>query len=185
MQFLHELICSYPWPRSNPTDFAFSIRWIVVLEVIIRYDSHLQLRRAGRRAAVVVYGEVQFLQQDTPASGVVVFGDGIPSAGRMGAPSVVVLGADWLDAIILFDKGLGGLGMQFFQRRLFGRVVLIQPFLQRHAEAALDDGVGREALLLEVRPQGRAAVVQDELLHGIPDRRLRPAVERQLVDHGM
>ena len=171
--------------NSNPTDFAFSIRWVFVLKVVIRYHSHLQLRCAVWYAAVVVYGEVQLLQQDAPASGVVVLGDGIPSAGRMGAPGVVVFGAYRLDAQILPDKLLRRLGMELVEGRFLGRIILIQPLLQREAEAALDDGVGREALFLEVRPQGRAAVVQDILLHGIPDRGLRPAVERQLVAHGM
>ena len=171
--------------NANPTDFAFSIRWIFLLEVIVRYDPHLQLRYAVWRAAVVIYGEVQLLQQDPPTSCVIVLGDGVPAAGRMRPPGVIVLCADRLDTEILPDELLRRLGMELVERRLRGWIVPIQPFLQRHAEAALDDGVGRETLLLEVRPQGRAAVVQDELLHGIPDRGLRPAVERQLVDHGM
>ena len=115
----------------------------------------------------------------------VVLGDGIPSAGRMGAPGVVVFGADRPDAEILSDEIFGSFGVNLIEGRLLGRVILIQPFLQCHAEAALDDGVGREALFLEIRPQGRAAVVQDELLHGITNRGLRPAVEGQLTDHGM
>ena len=171
--------------NANPTDFAFSIRWIFVFEVIVRYDPHLQLRHAVWRAAVVVYGEVQLFQQDAPTAGVVVLGDGIPPSRWMRSSGVIVLGADRPDAEILSDEVLGSLGVELVEGRLLGRVVPIQPFLQRHAEAALDDGVGREALLPEVRPHGRAAVVQDELLHRIADRRLRPAVERQLVDHGM
>ena len=173
------------WQYSNPIDFAFSIRWIFVLEVIIRYDPHLQLRRAGRRAAVVVYGEVQLLQQDAPASGVVVLGDGVPAAGRMRSSGVVVLGADGLDARVFPDEVLGGLGVELVQRRLFGGVILIQPLLQLHAEAAFDNGVRRQAALLEISGGGHSAVVEDELLHRVPDRGLRPAVERQLVDHGM
>ena len=65
--------------NSNPTDFALSIRWFFVLEVIIRYDPNLQLRCTVWRAAVVVYGEAQLLQQDAPASCVVVLGDGVPA----------------------------------------------------------------------------------------------------------
>ena len=45
---------------------------------------------------------------------------------------------------------------------------------------AFDDGVGREALLLEVRPQGRATMVQDELFNGVKDRGLRPAEKGKL-----
>ena len=115
----------------------------------------------------------------------VVLGDGVPAAGRMRTPGVVVLGADRLYTQVLPDEVLGGLGVELVEGRFLGGVVLIQPLLQRHAEAAFDDGVGRKALLFEVRPQGWASVVQDVLFHGIPDRRLRPAVERQLVDHGM
>ena len=86
------------WQYSNPTDFAFSIRWIFVLEVIIRYDPYLQLRCAVWHIAVVVDGEVQLIQQDAPAAGVVVLGDGIPATGWMRAAGVIVLGADRLDA---------------------------------------------------------------------------------------
>ncbi len=173
------------WQFSNPIDFAFSIRWIFVLEVIIRYDPHFQLRCAVWRAAVVIDGEIQLFQQDAPAAGVIVLGDGVPAPGWMGAPGVIILGADRLDAQVLVDELLRRLGVELVEGRFLGGIVLLQPFLQREAEAALDDGVGREALLFEVRPHGWAAVVQDELLHGIPDRRLRPTVEGQLVDHGM
>lgn len=83
--------------NSDPTDFAFSIRRIFVLEVIVRYDPYLQLRCAVRYTAVVVYGELQLFQQNPPSSGMVVLGDGVPAAGRMGAAGVIVLGADRLD----------------------------------------------------------------------------------------
>ena len=73
-------LCLHLWLNSNPIDFGISIRWIFVLKVIIRYDPHLQLRCAVRRAAVVVYGEVQLFQQDAPAAGVVVLGDSVPAA---------------------------------------------------------------------------------------------------------
>ena len=145
-------IYSGDWKHSNPTDVAFSIRWIFVLEVIIRYDPYLQLRHAVWRAAVVIYREIQLLQQDAPASGVVVLGYGVSAAGRMRSSGVVVLGAGRLDTEILPDKILGGLGVELVEGRFLGWIVLIQPFLQRHAEAALDDGVGREALLFEVCP---------------------------------
>ena len=45
-------------------------------------DSYLQLRYAVWRAAVVVYGEVQLLQQDAPAAGVVVLGDSEPAPAK-------------------------------------------------------------------------------------------------------
>ena len=66
--------------NSNPTDFVFSIRRIFVLKVIVRYDPYLQLRCAVWRAAVVVDGEIQLLQQDAPAAGVIVLGDSVPAA---------------------------------------------------------------------------------------------------------
>ena len=72
----------------------------------------------------------------------IVLGDGVPAAGRMSASGVVVLGADRLDAQVLLDEVLGGLGLEFIERRLDGRVMQLQPLLQREAEAALDDGVG-------------------------------------------
>ena len=115
-------------PPSNPTDFSFSLRWFFVLEVIIRYDPNLQLRRAVWRAAVVVYGKVQLLQQDAPAAGVVVLGDGVPAPGRMGTPGVIVLGADRLDAQVLPDEFLGSLSVKLVQGRFLGRVSLLFPF---------------------------------------------------------
>ena len=87
----------------------------------------------------------------------VVPGDGIPATGWMRAAGVIVLGADRLDAQILPDELLCRLGVELVEGRFLGWVVLIQPLLQRDAEAALDDGVGREALLFEVRPGGKNA----------------------------
>ena len=168
------------WQFSNPTDFTVSLRWIFVLKVVIRYDPYLQLRCAGRRAAVVVYGEVQLLQQDTPPSGVIVLGDGVPAPGRMGAPGVIILCADGLDAQVLADELLRGLGMELVEGRLLRRIILIQPLLQREAEAAFDDGMWRKAALLEVGSGGHPAVIEDELLHGVKDRVLRPAEKGKL-----
>ena len=82
----------------------------------------------------------------------VVPGDGVPAAGRMHPSGVVVLGAEGPDAQVLPDEVPGGLGGKLVERRFPGRMVPIQPFLQREAEAALDGGVGREALLFRVRP---------------------------------
>ena len=82
----------------------------------------------------------------------VVPGDGVPAAGRMRPSGIVVLGADGLDAQALPDEVPGGLGGKLVERRFPGRMVPIQPVLQREAEAALADGVGREALLFKVRP---------------------------------
>ncbi len=90
----------------------------------------------------------------------------------MRPPGVVVLGADRLDAEILPDKVPGSLGVELVKRRFLGRVILIQPLLQRHAEAALDDRVWREPALFEIDGGGRPSVVEDERLHGVKDRAL-------------
>ena len=72
----------------------------------------------------------------------VVLGDGVPAPGGVGTSGIVVLGADRLDAQVFLDKLLRRLGMELVEGRFLGWVVLIQPLLQREAEAALDDGVG-------------------------------------------
>ena len=151
-----------------------------LLKIIIRYDPYLQLRCADWRIAVVVYREIQFLQQNPPSSGMVVLGNSKPAAGGVRAAGVVVLGAGWLDAQILLDEVLGGLGLELVEQRLDGRVVLLQPLLQRDAEAALDDRMRRQATLLEVGGGRHPAVVENELLHGVKDRVLRPAEKGKL-----
>ena len=105
----------------------------------------------------------------------VVLGDGVPAARRMRAPGVVVLGADRPDAKILPDEVLGGLGVELVEGRFLGWIVLIQPLLQREAEAALDDGVGREAALLKIGGGRHPAVIKDGLIHSIKDGLFRPA----------
>ena len=85
----------------------------------------------------------------------------------------------------LGDEVFGGFGMELVEGRLLRRVILIQPLLQCDAESPSDDRVGREVFAPKVRPSGRATVVQGELLHGVPDRVLRPAVEGQLVGNLM
>ena len=97
------------------------------------------------------------MQQDAPASGVVVLSNGVPSPRRVRSPGIVVLGADRLDAQILLDKFLGSLGVELVEGRFLCWVGLIQPLLQREAEAALDDGMRRETLFLEARPGGKNA----------------------------
>ena len=116
--------------------------------MIIRYDPHLQLRYAGRRAAVVVDGEVQLLQQDAPAAGVVVLGDGVPAARRMRPSGVIVLGADRPDAKILPNELLRRLCVELVEGCFLGGVILIRLFLQREAETPLEDGMRPEAFYL-------------------------------------
>lgn len=70
--------------------------------------------------------------------------------------------------------------MELFEGRFLGGVVLIQPLLQRDAEAALDDGMRWEAALFEIRGRGHPAVVEYELLDGIKDRVFRPSEKGQL-----
>lgn len=155
-----------------------------VSKIGIRNDLHLE-RRGIPRAAAVVDREVQLFQQRPPAAGVVAAGDKSPAAIARCAPGVVILRADGTEPLVILYEAFGHGGADFLFAR-FGRgVVLIQPLLERDPEAPFHNGVRGQLSDFEVGVHRRAAVVQNELLHRIPDRRLGPSVERQLVDHGM
>ena len=86
------------------------------------------------------------------------------------ASGVELVGASGLNTKIIPDKGLGGLCPFFLFGGLNDGIVPIQPLLQGDAESPLDDRVRRKTPLFEIRGGGDAPMVEDELLHGVPDR---------------
>ena len=134
-----------------------------------------------RNINVVVDRQLQLGQQIPPAAGVVVDGDGVPAVCLGCTPVIELVGAFGLNTKIILDKGLGGLCPFFFLGGLGDGIIPVQPLLQGDAESLLDDRVRGKAPLFEIRGGGNAPVVEDELLHGVPDRILRPTVERELA----
>ena len=115
----------------------------------------------------------------------IVDGDSVPAVRSGRTAGIELVGAFGLNTKIIPDKGLSGLCPFFVLGGFDNGIIPVQPLLQGDAEALLDNRMRGKAPLFEIGGGGDAPVVEDELLRRIPDRGLRPAVERQLVDHGM
>lgn len=125
--------------------------------------------------------QLQLGKQISPAAGVVVDGDGVPTVRLRCAHGIELVGAFGLNTKIIPDKGLSGLCPFFFLRGFGDGIIPVQPLQQGDAEALLDDRVRGKTSLFEIGSGGDASVAEDELLHRIPDRVLRPTVEGELT----
>ena len=140
-----------------------------VSEIGVGDHADLEVRFYARNIDVVVDRQLQLCQQIPPAACVVVDGDGVPAMRSGRAPGVELVGAFGLNTKIIPDKGLGGLCPFLFLGGSDDGVIPVQPFLQGDAEALLDDRVRGKAPLFEIRGGGDAPMVEDELLHRVPD----------------
>ncbi len=100
----------------------------------------------------------------------VVDGDGVPAMCPGRAPGIELVGAFGLNTKIIPDKGLCGLCPFFFLGGLDDGIIQVQPLLQGDAKSLLDDRVRGKAPLFEIGGGGDTTVVEDELLHRVPDR---------------